>query len=48
VGGISEILPVCVFHSVWKKFGTGCVHEDKLSENSMKMTAVKAILYLGL
>jgi len=34
VGGISEILPVCVFHPVWKKFGAGNVHEGVLSESA--------------
>jgi hypothetical protein len=34
VGGISEILPVSVFHPVWKKIGAGNVNKGVLSESS--------------
>jgi hypothetical protein len=34
VGGISESLPLCVFHPVWKKYGAGNVHEGVLSEST--------------
>lgn len=34
VGGIGEILPVSVFHPVWKKFDVGNVREGVLSVSS--------------